>query len=215
MTESPPGPHLSGQFFTARLEFLHQRYGAACIPKVMEALPHEDRERLKGLERTGWYPFGTLIRFDREVARLLDPGDPAIFERLGAASSRVRNEWLGEHASLMNPHAFLSLAADEHPRFHSFGRASYRRTGFDEGEISFADYPEIEEAWCLGGLGYLRATLELLTSGPVTVEERRCQCRGDAACVFWLRWNGVPERSGEPDPAGDPPSPTIHPGGDP
>lgn len=196
---SQPGPLLSGQLFSARMEYLLTHYGPGAVTRVLEALPDEDRELLKGLDRGGWYPFATLVRFDREVARLVVPGDPGIFERLGAASSRLRNEWLGEHASLVHPHAFLSRVADEHWRYHTFGAASYRRTGFNEGEISFSEYPELDEVYCLGARGYLRASVELLTNGPVSIEERRCQCRGDDACVFWIHWAGRAETP-EPQP---------------
>ncbi|MBI3932950.1 MAG: hypothetical protein HY317_06010 [Acidobacteria bacterium] len=191
------GPHLSGQMFVARLEFLRREHGAAAINRVLAALAPDDRERLKGLEREGWYPFGLLVRFDRTVARELRPGDPSIFERLGAASSVVRNEWLGEHTSLVNPHAFLSRVAEEHRRFHTFGRGEYRRTGFNEGELAFREYPEVDEIYCRGARGYLRAAVALLTGAAVVVEEQECQCRGDASCLFRIRWAARPERNGE------------------
>lgn len=189
----PNGPHLKGQLFAARLDYLRRNHHSDAIAKVLAELPEADRALLKGLDREGWYPFGTLVRFDRTVARLLAPGDPGIFDRLGAASSRVRNEWLGEHASLISPHAFLSLVAEEHQRFHTFGRASYVRTGFTEGEIAFSEYPELDETYCLGARGYIRATVELLTNAPASVEERRCQCRGDDACAFWVHWTARSE----------------------
>lgn len=184
-------PLLTGQMFVARFEYLKQLHGPESIDRVLGALSAEDRERLRGLDREGWYPFGTLVRFDKAVARVLAPDDPEIFERLGAASSMIRNEWLGEHASLVSVHAFLSRAADEHRRFHNFGRATYHRTGFTEGEIGFFDYPEVDETYCLGARGYLRATVELITHGPATITERSCQCHGAERCLFALNWLGT------------------------
>lgn len=190
MSEPPPpeGPCVTGQMFVARIEYLRQNHGQNAISKVMAALPEEDRERLRGVEASGWYPFRMLVRFDRAVARVVAPTDPGIFERLGSASAQVRNEWLGEHASLVSPHAFLSRVAEEHRRYHTFGRVSYRRTGFTEGELTCAEYPEMDETFCLGARGYLRATVELVTRGPARIEERECQCRGDAHCRFWIQW---------------------------
>jgi uncharacterized protein (TIGR02265 family) len=184
----PPGPHVTGQLFVARIEYLRQHHGPEAIARVMAALSEEDRERLRGVGSSGWYPFGMVIRFDRAVALLLAPGDGAIFERLGAASAQIRNEWLGEHASLVSPHGFLSRVADEHRRFHTFGRVAYQRTGFTDGELSFADYPEKDATYCLGAMGYLKRSLEVLTSGPVRIEEPECQCRGDARCLFSIQW---------------------------
>jgi len=198
MNDEFDGPRLRGQLFVARLEYLRRYHGAESVAKVLGSLSESDQELLKGLDGSAWYPFGALVRFDKAAAKAVVPGDTGIFERFGAASSRIRNEWLGEHAALVSPHAFLSRVADEHRRYHTFGRVIYRRTGFTEGEIVCSEYPEVDETFCLGARGYLRGTVELLTSGPVSIEERHCQGRGDPACIFWLRWTGAQEARGDP-----------------
>ncbi len=196
----PDGPHLRGQLFVARLEYLRRHHGADAITQVMRSLHEDDQKILKGLDAKSWFPFGALVRFDKAAARLLGPGDPGIFERFGAASSQIRHEWLGEHAPLVSPHAFLARVAEEHRQFHTFGRVEYRRTGFTEGEIVCSDYPELDETFCLGARGYLRGTVELLTNGPVTIDERQCQRRGDPSCLFWLRWTVGRDAGAEPGP---------------
>jgi hypothetical protein len=140
------------------------------------------------VSRELWYPFSALALLDAAIARLETPAQPDIFERLGSASARHRTEWLGEHARLFSVHGFLSRVADEHRRFHSFGHAAYRRTGFTEGEIAFSGYPEAYESFCRSSQGYFRAAVELLAGGPVDVVERSCQCRAQPACVFHIRW---------------------------
>ncbi|PYQ54680.1 MAG: hypothetical protein DMF78_04980 [Acidobacteria bacterium] len=184
----PAGPHLRGQLFQARFEYLRREHGPAMVRTVLEALEEPDRAALSGLEREGWYPLGTLLRLDRAIARLTAPEDDGIYERLGRASARHRTEWLGADARLYSVHGFLARAAEDHGRFHSFGKAAYRRGGFTEGDIAFSAYPETDEAFCRASAGYLRAAVEFLTGGPAAVEERGCQCRGDAACHFWIRW---------------------------
>jgi uncharacterized protein (TIGR02265 family) len=187
----PPGPHVRGQLFQARFEYLRREHGAAMIGTVLEALEEADRAAIKGLEREGWYPFRTLVRLDRAIARLTAPADEGIYERLGSASARHRTEWLGADVRLFSVHGFLSRAAEDHGRFHSFGEAAYRRGGFTEGDIAFSAYPETDEAFCRASAGYLRAAVEFLTAGPAAVEERSCQCRGDSACHFWIRWGSA------------------------
>ncbi len=196
MTESsgvrapPPsaGPHLKGQLFLARLEYLQENHGAAAIDRVLCSLPDRAGEKLRSVDRHAWYPFSTLMHLDAAIARLLAPGDEEIFDLLGSASARHRTEWLGEHARLFSVHGFLSRVADEHRIFHSFGHAAYRRTGFTDGEIAFSAYPEAYESFCKASRGFFRAAVQHLAGTPTDVVERTCQCRGDAACVFHIRW---------------------------
>jgi predicted hydrocarbon binding protein len=132
------------------------------------------------------------VRLDRAIADVVAGGDPATFVELGRASARHRTELLGEHVALVSPHAFLSRLAEEHRRFHTFGRAEYRRLGFRRGQIAFSEYPEVDPAYCLTGTGYLQGAVEMLSGGPAQVRELTCQCRGEAACLYDLRWEGAP-----------------------
>ncbi len=185
---STPRPALiRGQLFLARFEWIRNEHGAASVARVLGELSPADRDSLQGVERQGWYRWATLIQLDRAISRLLAPGDPLLFERLGAASATHRTEWLGPHASLVSVHGFLRRVAEEHEFFQSFGEASYRRTGFTDAELEFSGYPEAYEEYCRSSLGYMRRAVEILTGGPVLVEEPHCQCRGDRACLFRLR----------------------------
>jgi predicted hydrocarbon binding protein len=172
----------------ARIEYLREAFGAPAVPKVLGTLREQDAEQVRDANRDRWYPFGLLNRLDEAIARELAPDDPEIFERLGQASARHRTEWLGEHAALFSVHGFFSRVADEHHRFHTFGKAVYRRLGFHEGELRFSEYPEAYPSFCGASRGYFRGVLQLLTGNPGSVSETECQCRKDPACVFRFRW---------------------------
>jgi len=191
LPEPPPAaiPRIRGQIFQARLAYLRERYGPQGTAAVRAALPEEERKILESVHRQGWYPLRTLLALDRVIGASLAPDDPDIYEHLGAASARHRTEWLGEQARLMSVHGFLSRVAEEHRRFHDFGHAVYRRIGFTKGELSFSEYPEFDDVYCLSARGYLRSAVEFMTGGGALVDEKSCQCRGDAACVFALSWS--------------------------
>jgi uncharacterized protein (TIGR02265 family) len=184
----PLGPCLKGHFFHVRFEYVREYYGYDALAAVMQALPTEDRETLEGLDREAWYPFRSLNALDRCIASQLAPDDPGLFERLGAMSARYRADLLGEHARLVNVHGFLSRLADEHELHATFGRVRYRRLGFTEGELQMSEFPEVDEVYCRGSRGYLRAAAELLTGGPVDVVEVACQCDGRPACIYRINW---------------------------
>jgi uncharacterized protein (TIGR02265 family) len=178
-----------GPLFLARFEYVRREHGPAMVSAVMQALDEPDRSALRGLDRRQWYPFATLVRLDRAIARLIAPGDDAVYERLGAASGRERTEWLGADARLHSVHGFLSRLAEQHPRLHSFGEATYRRQGFTTGELSFSWGPGIDATFCRATLGYLRGAVQFLTGTRVTVEERACQSRADPACRYSISWS--------------------------
>jgi uncharacterized protein (TIGR02265 family) len=182
-----PG-QLKGQLLLSRLDYVRTQHGPAAVERVMRALPDEERARVAGLSRDAWCPFRTLMRLDRAIADTVGAGDERIFVELGRASALHRTELLGEHVTLVSVHGFLSRMAEEHRRFHTFGRAEYRRLGFRHGEISFSEYPEVDPAYCLSGIGYLRAAIEQLAGAAAAVEEVTCQCRGQRECCYDLRW---------------------------
>jgi hypothetical protein len=183
-----PGPHLKGRFFQVRLDYVREYYGYEALAELMAALPGRERVLLEALDKDNWYPFRSLNALDRLIAEMLAPNDPGLFERLGAMSARHRAELLGPHARLVNVHAFLSRLAEEHPQQHDFGRMTYRRLGFNEGEVRAFDFPESDEVYCRGSRGFLRAAVELLTGGPVELREGMCQCRRQPSCLYRLSW---------------------------
>jgi len=160
-------PLLKAQLVLARLEYLGSGPGPETLERVLHALPAEEQQRLRGLSREGWVPFRTLVVLDHAIAAVLAPGDDSIYETLGRASARHRTEWLGEHAPLVSVHGFLSRVAEEHRRFHTFGRAEYQRLGFRHGQIAFFEFPEVDASYCLSGAGYLAGAIEMLGgAGP-------------------------------------------------
>lgn len=185
------GAFLHGQIVVSRFEYLKRHHGSASITAVLEELSAEDQGLLRGIDREAWYPFSTLMRLDRAIAAHVAAADEGIYLRLGQASSDVRSFWLGQHAALIHPHGFFARIAEEHRRFHNFGRAEYIRISFGEGELRFREYPETDPIYCLSALGYLRHSLEQLTGAGAEANETACQCRGDEACVFRLRWGAA------------------------
>jgi len=182
----PPG-QLKGQLLQSRLEYVRAQHGTAVLERVLQALPDEERARLGALSRDGWFPFRSLTLVDRAIADTLGQGDRIVVD-LGRASARDRTELLGEHVALVSVHGFLSRLAEEHRRFHTFGRAEYLRLGFRHGQIAFFEYPETDPVYCLSGSGYIMGAVEQLSGAAARVEELTCQCKGEPACRYDVRW---------------------------
>ncbi len=190
MTPRPdlPQPHLSGLIVKARSEYLSRVHGSEALRRVLQALPPEERARLLSVKREAFYPFATLVALDRTMASLLPEGE-SVYDRLGEYAARLRNDWLGEHTALVSPHAYLARLAEGTWRLQTFGHTRYSRISFGEGEIAYSEYPQVDPVFCRSARAFLRASVEqLVGEGAVSVEETRCQCRGDDACVFAIKW---------------------------
>jgi uncharacterized protein (TIGR02265 family) len=187
---TPSGTAVRGHIVAARFRYIERHHGSSMITSVMESLQDEDRALLTSVARHNWYPFQTVLRLDKTIARVLNAEQPAIFERFGEASAQDWAEWVGQAAAVMSVHTFLARTADNQREIHTFGFATYNRLGFNKGELRCFGYPEKDPVWCRSALGFLRRAVQILTRGEVTVQETQCQCSGDEACVYQVSWEG-------------------------
>jgi V4R domain len=192
-TPSTKIPQIHGEIVVSRFEYLKRLRGAEAIKGVLDSLPPADRSAFRGFDREAWFPFASLLRLDQAIADYAGKPQDEVLEQLGEISAEARTTWLGDHAALVSVHGFLSRTAENHDRFHSFGKASYVRISFSEGELQMSGYPEPSAIYCRSAIGYLRAALTRLTGAPATVTERACQASGAPRCEFRMRWAPSPE----------------------
>jgi hypothetical protein len=195
----PEEPFIRGHYLVSRVEYLRRRHAPDGIARVLARLAPSDCEYLQELAPVAWYPFALLDRLDRAIGEEFAPGDPSLYEELGSWSARQHTTWLGDDAAHVSVHAFLSRLAEGHRRYHSFGGAQYVRQGFNGGELCCYDYPRPEITFCRSAVGFLRHCIRILSGPGVQVQETGCQCRGEPACIFVMRWES--ERSVSADPA--------------
>jgi hypothetical protein len=182
-------PLVRGQLFLARFAWLKDSHGSEALRRVLSELADDEQRSIQSVEKSGWYPWLTFVHLDEAIARLFAaPGDPSIYQLLGAASASRRTEWLGDDAALVSVHSFLARVAEEHRLFQNFGHAEYRRKGFNQATLEFSDYPSASRVFCWSAQGFLRAAVELLAQSVASVEEQTCQTRAERACRFWIRW---------------------------
>jgi hypothetical protein len=190
-SQSADAARVRGHIVAARFEYLERHHGRDAVATITAELSARDRACFKDLQRVGWYPLAALARLDRAIERRWSMTHPNVIERLGEASALNWTEWAGTAAGLISVHAFLSLVAERHREMHSFGRAAYTRLGFSEGELSYSDYPEIDDVWCRSAIGFLRGAIVAVGGRCVRSEERLCQRRAAPACVFHMHWEGT------------------------
>lgn len=136
-----------------------------------------------------WIPLHALVAIDRAIARAVGQPPDEVFREMGRHSARFNLEGVYKHARNEDPHVFLEKQALLHTRFCNFGKAVYEKTGPRSGRIVLSDSVEFSPAFCVSGLGYYEAALELMQpDGTVRVVQRACVCKGDPACIIDLMW---------------------------
>jgi uncharacterized protein (TIGR02265 family) len=181
---------IKGTVLKSRLAFVEERFGPEALTRVLDTLPAEHREALKAVLSVKWYPFELGKRLDDAIVQTLGAGDPAFFERLGAASAD-KNLTTVHQAFLApgDPHAFLAKAGAIYALYYESGRREYQRTGEREGVLTTYDAETFSAPDCLTVIGWYRRALELCGASNVRIHEEECRASGGAVCRYRVSWD--------------------------
>ncbi len=184
------GGKVKGGMMAAHLGFATGGRTPEQVARFRNALPVSVRESLRGLILpVNWYQFAHLIEIDRAIVRVHGGGNPSILREVGAHSAQLNLNGVYKVFRRESIHDFLEAGARLHPKFQDFGAAAYVRTSRSSGEMVHSGYCSFSPLFCESAFGYYKESLLLHGAKTVAVEEVSCQCRGDAACTFVLRWD--------------------------
>ena len=169
----------------AHIGWVTDHHSPAEVAQFWNALPPAIHERLRGLILPiNWYDFSDLIAVDRAIMNLFGSGMTTILRDLGGYSAR-KNLKGSTRAAV---HDFLADGARIHPRYMDFGRAEYMQTSGTAGRMIHSNYTSYSPLYCESAIGYYRESVALHGVSSASVIESTCQCCGDAACTFVIRW---------------------------
>jgi predicted hydrocarbon binding protein len=179
--------------FLSTFAFMEHRFGPAAKDAVMRRLSDADRELLSGiLLPITWYPlapFGRLLRaMDGELGR----GDFTLVSE--------RGEWTATrdlHTLRRAVLKFVSIpwviqkGASLWHQFHDTGRWEVRQMDPEHAIAELHDLGVVDEAICASIGGWILGLAKLSGDGKVVdLRHTTCRAKGDAACVYELRWVG-------------------------
>lgn len=169
----------------AHLRWISENRPPSDIARFWNALPPVTAERLRGLVLPiNWYDFSELIAVDRTIVSLFGAGSTSILRELGVYSARLNLK----NATRSGVHEFLANGARMHPRFMDFGTAEYVQTSSTSGRMIHSNYISYSPLYCESAVGYYCESVSLHGVQGASVIESTCQCRGDEACTFVIRW---------------------------
>ncbi|HVT45259.1 MAG TPA: hypothetical protein VMT00_12820 [Thermoanaerobaculia bacterium] len=179
------GGRLKGGMLRSHLRWL-QEHHPDDVDRILGTLPADlSREIGAVLLVSSWYPFATLIHFDRAIAGAFG-GDETLRE-LGRHSARINLSTTYKALDRDTNHDFFEHSALVHRQFQDFGTVAYER-GAGGGRIVHSDYPCFSRIFCASAIGYYEATIKSHGAQRAQVQETECQCFGDRSCTFEMRW---------------------------
>jgi uncharacterized protein (TIGR02265 family) len=180
---------IKGSVLKARLALVDQLAPDGDREEVLSSLPPEDRETLRTLLPSTWYPFELGQRLDAAIVTRLGRGKADFFERIGEASAQ--ENLTGVHRKFLvagDPQAFLAQAPMIYSFYYDQGHREYEKAGPREAVLTTFDAPTFSAADCATVIGWHRHALEMCGARNARVVEEECRARGGRVCRYRLSW---------------------------
>jgi len=181
---------IKGLVLHARKEFVKEHFGEGAWGKVLDALPSQDQELLKGtIFAVSWYPFETGERLDQAIVDVLGGGDESIFEEIGAKSAQ--RSLAKEHRSFLtpgDPQSFMKKANTIYNFYYNTGYREYKATGPNSGVMTTYEAETFSAVDCLTVIGWYKEALSLCGAKRVEAVEEECRAKGGSCCRYRFQW---------------------------
>src|SRR5512134_1200420 len=181
---------IKGSVLKARLALVDQLAPDGDREGVLAALPEQDRETLRSLLPSTWYPFELGTRLDEAIVAKLGRGKADFFQRIGEASAQ--ENLTGVHRKFLvqgDPQSFLAQAPMIYSFYYDRGRREYEKTGPTEAVLTTFDAEVFSAADCATVIGWHRRALEMCGARNARVVEEECRARGGRVCRYRLSWD--------------------------
>jgi hypothetical protein len=188
LRESLAPGRVKGSMIRAHLEWLREHHPPATQTEVLARLPQEVALEATTALATTWCSFESLIRLDREIARVTDRDEAELMRELGRHSARVNLGTVYRAFRRDDIHEFFRRSAALHRQFQDFCSSEYVSSGATGGVVSLAGATCFSPVYCASAVGYYEEVIRIHGGAAANVTETSCQCAGDEACAYALRW---------------------------
>ena len=185
-----PEAQLKGSAYLSTLKFIEAHFGVAAKDRVLARMSDEDRAVLGQLMLPiQWYPLAPFPRLLRAMDAEVGRGDLSLVTERGAWAAvqdmRTVHRVL---LKLVTPQWVIDKGMKLWPNFHTSGRWEAKRVGDKGARALLHDLGVVDEAMCATLKGWIQGLLQLAGIRHATIEHTQCRARGDASCVYEIRW---------------------------
>lgn len=186
------GCHVKGVVLKARIEYLKKHFGEDAFDRLLENLKPETRAALRsGVLISSWYPVELSIEMMEAMDRVFGKGDLKLCRDMGRYSARASLGGVYKGYARENDFNFVNrMTPHMWSQYYDSGRMQTETLGNGKAVTRIHDFAQPHRVLCLGTLGWLEAANGIWGAGKVTVEEKKCRCRGDSCCEYLISRQG-------------------------
>ena len=177
-------------------KWIEDNYGQLALRDVVRACSEPVRDRYTSAIAINWHPFEELIEFLEVADRLLGRSDGKIAEEIGAAGARsnMKGTVLRIAFYLAKPEYLVRRITQLWRQFNDEG--SMELVSLDEQSAQFEvkGIPTPQWLFCCTLTGWARELAIALGGDKPVVKHSMCRARGQARCLWEIRWTGKSSR---------------------
>lgn len=178
-----------GTIYTAAQLFTESRFGAAAVPRVLEALSPADRKLLNEITPVGWYPVEPVLAYHRKLDELYGTGNYDVCFELGKFSAEwALNTILKFFLRFRSPSWIMERSGSLWSRYHDSGRWEVLNSPNLQLSARLHDFQVRDPVFCARFRGWLHRAVELTGGRDPDVREPACACNGEPYCEYNARW---------------------------
>ena len=178
---------VKGVMFGARKQFALDTLGEAGFAALLEKLTPRTRGYVKTPLASSWCEFESLVEFDRALYEEVKATHPNVLALIGAASAELGIGKVYRSLDSEELEHFFETNALFHNQFQKFGSVQFEKTQ-NGGRMIYSNYPVYSPIFCASAAGYFLESILRHGGTEPTVNETRCQTRGDKTCTFEMTW---------------------------
>ena len=182
------GGRVKGGIVHAHLEWARQYHGDDAVEALIASLGSTIRAEIETAVGSSWCSFDALIALDRAIEKRFGRGR-SLMRELGRYSAHLNLSTTYRLYRRENVLDFLRRSSLLHAQFQDFGRVECHQLGATACEMRHLGSRCYSPVYCASALGYYEQVVVMHGGHDVSADEVLCQCEGDEACVFRLRWS--------------------------
>ncbi len=184
-------PNFKGSFLKALKLYVLDRFDEESWQKLVETLPPDDRERVDKPLTISWYDERIRKHLLDTMCNIFASKKPDLMEDFSRfEAERDLNTTQRLFLRLANPGYAIQKAGQYWRRFMDWGElVIVRHDDKCSATATIKDNENAYDLFCNHMLVYMTRVLELVGAKNVKLVHTHCRNRGDAECVYSLKWD--------------------------